>query len=92
MLRWANPKHKSEDRLPLTGVDVFQDPAFAKATAGKGAVAQLVEQWTENPCVAGSTPAHTTVKQKRPDSFLNYQVFLWPFRFTVSRSDRPYSG
>ncbi len=25
-----------------------------------GAVAQLVEQWTENPCVAGSTPAHTT--------------------------------
>ena len=55
---FATPKHKSEDRLPLTGVDVFQD----------GAVAQLVEQWTENPCVAGSTPAHTTVKQKRPDS------------------------
>ncbi len=27
-----------------------------------GAVAQLVEQWTENPCVAGSTPAHTTKK------------------------------
>jgi hypothetical protein len=25
-----------------------------------GAVAQLVEQWTENPCVAGSIPAHTT--------------------------------
>jgi hypothetical protein len=30
-----------------------------------GAVAQLVEQWTENPCVAGSTPAHTTQKDKR---------------------------
>jgi len=28
-----------------------------------GAVAQLVEQWTENPCVAGSTPAHTTTSQ-----------------------------
>jgi hypothetical protein len=26
----------------------------------KGAVAQLVEQWTENPCVAGSIPARTT--------------------------------
>ena len=25
-----------------------------------GAVAQLVEQWTENPCVAGSIPAITT--------------------------------
>jgi hypothetical protein len=23
-------------------------------------IAQLVEQWTENPCVAGSTPARTT--------------------------------
>jgi hypothetical protein len=26
----------------------------------EGAVAQLVEQRTENPCVAGSIPAHTT--------------------------------
>ena len=26
----------------------------------KGAVAQSVEQRTENPCVAGSIPAHTT--------------------------------
>jgi hypothetical protein len=25
-----------------------------------GAVAQLVEQWTENPCVGGSNPPHTT--------------------------------
>ena len=28
-----------------------------------GAVAQLVEQRTENPCVAGSIPAHTTKKE-----------------------------
>jgi hypothetical protein len=28
---------------------------------GAGQVAQLVEQWTENPCVAGSTPALTTI-------------------------------
>ena len=27
----------------------------------EGAVAQLVEQRTENPCVAGSIPAHTTL-------------------------------
>ena len=30
-------------------------PAFVT-----GQVAQLVEQWTENPCVAGSIPALTT--------------------------------
>jgi hypothetical protein len=30
----------------------------------EGAVAQLVEQRTENPCVAGSIPAHTTRKIK----------------------------
>ena len=28
----------------------------------EGVIAQLVEQWTENPCVAGSTPARTTKK------------------------------
>lgn len=27
-----------------------------------GAVAQLVEQRTENPCVGGSIPSHTTKK------------------------------
>jgi hypothetical protein len=25
-----------------------------------GAIAQLVEQWTENPCVPGSNPGSTT--------------------------------
>ena len=35
-----------------------------------GAVAQSVEQRTENPCVAGSIPAHTT---KAPD---NSGVFI----------------
>ena len=29
-------------------------------TPHNGTVAQLVEQWTENPCVAGSSPAHPT--------------------------------
>jgi hypothetical protein len=36
---------------------------FAARKRGKaGAVAQSVEQRTENPCVAGSIPAHTTKK------------------------------
>jgi hypothetical protein len=44
-----------------------------------GAVAQLVEQWTENPCVAGSTPAHTTIKQKKPDTLLKVSGFFMGF-------------
>lgn len=31
-------------------------------TATGGALAQLVEQWTENPCVPGSIPGGTTLK------------------------------
>ncbi len=59
--------------LDFTGQVLFLLPARKKAngwcgiptwvgkwTENDGAVAQLVEQWTENPCVAGSTPAHTT--------------------------------
>jgi hypothetical protein len=32
----------------------------------QGAIAQLVEQRTENPCVRGSTPRGTTEKIQRP--------------------------
>ena len=37
-----------------------------------GVIAQLVEQWTENPCVAGSTPARTT----KPQYYI--EVFFMP--------------
>ena len=33
---------------------------FTFAALKRGTIAQLVEQRTENPCVAGSTPAGTT--------------------------------
>ena len=40
---------------------VKKDATFAVRTKlGFGAIAQLVEQRTENPCVAGSNPAGTT--------------------------------
>ncbi len=32
----------------------------SKCRSNKGALAQLVEQWTENPCVPGSIPGGTT--------------------------------
>ena len=36
------------------------------APSRNGAVAQSVEQWTENPCVGGSIPSRTT---KKPADF-----------------------
>ena len=36
---------------------------FATLLSKRGAIAQLVEQRTENPCVAGSIPAGTTTQR-----------------------------
>ena len=44
----------------------------------EGAVAQLVEQRTENPCVAGSIPAHTTKPLNNSGVFLFYVFRLHP--------------
>jgi hypothetical protein len=35
---------------------------YLRASILNGSVAQLVEQWTENPCVGGSKPPRTTAK------------------------------
>lgn len=41
----------------------------------KGAIAQLVERRTENPCVAGSTPAGTTtIKQARKHTATGFLI------------------
>ena len=39
-----------------------------------GAIAQLVEQRTENPCVTGSNPVGTTVKKPSYDGFFCFQA------------------
>jgi hypothetical protein len=58
---------------------------FFFGISGFGAVAQSVEQRTENPCVAGSIPAHTTTKDShfaglfhlnQPDSAFYYSLQL----------------
>jgi hypothetical protein len=41
---------------------IEQKLLFLLPQMGEGAVAQLVEQRTENPCVGGSIPPHTTQK------------------------------
>ncbi len=42
--------------LHLRNVQLSLHPLFSKS----GVLAQLVEQWTENPCVPGSIPGDTT--------------------------------
>ena len=49
----------------------FAARSVTYAEQSKGALAQLVEQWTENPCVPGSIPGGTTKK----DSFYNESFF-----------------
>ena len=47
----------------------------------EGTIAQLVEQRTENPCVAGSTPAGTTGKtMKSPVNVELAGFFVWYLR------------
>ena len=45
-----------------------------------GAIAQLVEQRTENPCVTGSIPVGTTQK-KNPRKSLAYEDFFYMIVF-----------
>ena len=47
----------------------------------QGAIAQLVEQRTENPCVPGSIPGGTTIDSviKNPLNFKSSRDFLLPY-------------
>ncbi len=42
-------------------------------TRNNGAIAQLVEQRTENPCVPGSIPGGTTFKKEKRCKSLNFK-------------------
>ena len=46
------------DDLPKIFLQIKKTTKFAAQLVG--AIAQLVEQWTENPCVPGSIPGGTT--------------------------------
>ena len=48
---------------------------FTFADLKNGDIAQLVEQWTENPCVPGSNPGITTIL--KPLFSRRTRVFLW---------------
>ena len=50
-------------------------PTFAPANKKQGAIAQLVEQRTENPCVPGSIPGGTTCKTPKCFIIKRFGVF-----------------
>ena len=56
--RHVNPK-KSQVHMPCSRVVSLH--TFAALI---GTIAQVVEQWTENPCVPGSNPGGTTLLYK----------------------------
>jgi hypothetical protein len=45
-----------------------------------GAIAQLVEQWTENPCVPGSNPGGTTSRKKALKISSRLFLFYCPYK------------
>ena len=55
---------------------------FALVKQNNGAIAQLVEQRTENPCVPGSIPGGTTLKKSKKKQTPDFQkesgVFVFP--------------
>ena len=55
---------------------LYLHPQSASRNAQRlqGTLAQLVEQWTENPCVPGSIPGGTT-KSRRSRDFLFLEYF-----------------
>jgi 5-methylthioribose kinase len=54
------------NRKFLTKVFGYSDLRYIFAVRKEGAIAQSVEQWTENPCVPGSIPGGTTSLNRKP--------------------------
>ena len=55
-----------------------------------GAVAQVVEQWTENPCVAGSTPASTTLGSLFFSGLFCFYFWVRPFLYLLTSERGPF--
>ena len=55
-----------------------------------GTLAQMVEQWTENPCVPGSIPGGTTKPTKKLVGFL-FKIFYNIIEICKNKKKRPIS-
>ena len=64
-------------------------------TRNDGAIAQLVEQRTENPCVPGSIPGGTTEKKAKQRKILIFNEnrdFLFPLKIQKSAVTTAFGG
>ena len=62
---------------------LYLHPQSTSTTAQncKGTLAQMVEQWTENPCVPGSIPGGTTKPTLFEWVFCLNLLFYWGLHF-----------
>src|SRR5687767_9225515 len=79
MVRPSGSNYKSAkihySSMGSNGVLLKESLIFAARKERNGAVAQSVEQRTENPCVGGSIPPHTT---RKTSSYVIYiTAFFW---------------
>ena len=58
----------------------------------KGAIAQLVEQRTENPCVPGSIPGGTTFRKRKIMKPAEIQSFQWVFSLSTTRRNMQFGA
>ena len=61
--------------------EVLKNVVSLQSQNNGGTIAQLVEQWTENPCVASSNLAGTTKKPTEKSAF-----FLFPVLYLFAKS------
>jgi hypothetical protein len=63
------------NRIFFIKLFAYSDLRYIFAVRKGGAIAQSVEQWTENPCVPGSIPGGTTSLNSKPRKIND----LWGF-------------
>ena len=61
-------------------------------TRNNGAIAQLVEQRTENPCVPGSIPGGTTFRKRKIMKPAEIQSFQWVFSLSTTRRNMQFGA
>jgi hypothetical protein len=64
------------NRIFLVKLFAYSKLRFIFAVRKGGAIAQSVEQWTENPCVPGSIPGGTTSLNRKTRKINVLRVFV----------------
>jgi hypothetical protein len=65
------------NRIFFVKLFAYSNLRFIFAVRKVGAIAQSVEQWTENPCVPGSIPGGTTSLNRKTRKISILRVFVF---------------